>query len=110
MPGRGMTGRTRNRGQRRTISSQRRGRATSAPPAGWGGPRFPEALRYLWEMYGEFALGRGESPDWTNVAAWAELSDRELGPHEARALLEIDAAFRAGARAENPPMEEAERG
>jgi hypothetical protein len=56
----------------------------------------PEALRYLWTWYGELAArrtnsGMGANPlSFTEVAAWAALTRRDVRPNEVALLLRLD--------------------
>lgn len=61
------------------------------------GPPFPESLRYMhtWlsELHGRSGVGmNGYLPlTWSTLDAWARMTDSPVQPHEARALVTLDA-------------------
>ena len=63
------------------------------------GPAVPVGLAYLWEKFRELDAVRrvgehGPEPlTWQDIAAWAQLTDQQLAPHEVRALLQLDGAI-----------------
>jgi len=67
-------------------------------------PPYPEPLRYLHHWFGELAAARGEGMSGPaplthqDIAAWASLTHCDPAPHEVRALLALDAAWRAALR------------
>lgn len=67
-------------------------------------PPFPASLEYLYEWFGEVSAGRGDSmsgiPPLTHegVRAWAEMCGHSPAPHEVRALLALDGAWRSALR------------
>jgi hypothetical protein len=64
------------------------------------GPEFPDALGYLWEWFLELDACRiigmsGPQPiTYMDVLSWSWLTERDIEPHEARAVLELDRAMR----------------
>jgi len=67
----------------------------------------PEELDYLLAWFRELEWGRRwgahghpEAMGWTDIQAWAALTDRCLRPYEVEALMMIDAAARNPGEAE----------
>ena len=69
---------------------------------GW--PEYPESLAYLDGWYQDISAGRREGMyaiaplTWSDIDAWIRRTGVEPYPHESRALLTLDAAFRSGLR------------
>lgn len=70
-------------------------------------PRFPESVGYLrewaYELRGRSGVGmEGVAPlTYLTISAWAELTDRQIEPHEVTALLAMDAALSKREPSEN---------
>lgn len=83
-----------------TRTSRRRPAVLADIQAQLRGPRFPEALRYLWEWYLDLRRGfdrggMGESSlTWTVFDAWARRTQNDPEPHEVAALFRLDATVR----------------
>lgn len=62
-------------------------------------PEYPDALGYLHEWWQELSWGRPEGMSgpgrltWDTLDAWARARGHALAPHEALALLQLDAAY-----------------
>lgn len=65
-------------------------------PSELDGPGMPDSMRHLWGWFQELAMVRsvgmnGANPiNFGDIDAWARLTDREVLPHEVRALMRID--------------------
>jgi hypothetical protein len=83
-------------------AAARRGNVDAQRALRW--PRYPRALAYLEAWYYELSLGRpqgghGVAPlTWQDIDAWATQMGYDVRPHERRALLLLDAAFRDALR------------
>lgn len=67
------------------------------PPDGLFGPPCPDALRYLWDWYGDISRGRqiGEHPaklSSQEIKAWCDLEGVRLKPWELKAVRRLDDA------------------
>jgi hypothetical protein len=62
-------------------------------------PPIPDVLRYLYDWLGELDAARRYDMNgpclvgYADLAAWAQLTDRHLEPHEVEALLLLDRAL-----------------
>lgn len=75
-------------------------RAGRKPQSELDGPPIPPAALYLWRWFCELERTRqlGEhgvqAMTYTEIAAWARLTERTPYPHEVDALLALDVAVR----------------
>lgn len=64
------------------------------------GPPFPVGLELLWQWFNELRVTRSvgvggiEPLTYSEIDAWARLTDRKLRPHEVTALMTLDLATR----------------
>ena len=76
-------------------------RAGRKPPEALTGPEIPDEVAYLWQWFCELDLARrygklGPDPiSYSEIGAWAALTDRQPLPHEVEALVMIDLAMRS---------------
>ena len=76
-------------------------RAGREVPASLTGPEIPAELEYLWLWFGELEMTRRytqtgpEALGYTEIAAWASLTNRHPMPHEVEALVMLDITTRS---------------
>lgn len=74
-------------------------KVTGRAPSDLHGPPMPERLKHIWEMFLELHGGRsynsgGPNPlSWSDLHAWASLTNTDLKPWEVHAIKALDSAW-----------------